>query len=356
MPGLSLLGLSKELQEQFESQQIDLSTIARVVKEHKELYEVQNADGIYNAEITGNMRFSAESRKDFPAVGDWVTVSIFDGEQAIIHQILDRFSLLERQSVGSFGEKQIIATNINAAFIVQAVDRDFNLNRLERYFVMVHNGGIKPYIILNKTDLISEKQLLEIRSQVIERMKKVTIFITSTVSNQGLSEIKEFLINGETYCFIGSSGVGKSTIINYLLGNELLEVKEISDATNKGKHTTTHRELILLENGSVLIDTPGMRELGMTESGEGLEMTFTDIVELARECKFNNCMHSDEPGCKVIEAIEDGLISYEEFENFKKLERQTEHFSSSISEKRKKDKAFGKFIKDTLNAKKKDKY
>ena len=180
--------------------------------------------------------------------------------------------------------------------------------------------------------------------------------MTSTVSNQGLSEIREFLIKGETYCFIGSSGVGKSTIINYLLGNELLEVKEISDATNKGKHTTTHRELLLLENGSVLIDTPGMRELGMTESGEGLEMTFSDIVELARDCKFNNCTHSDEPGCKVIEAIEDGLISYEEFENFKKLERQTEHFSSSISEKRKKDKAFGKFIKDTLNAKKKTKY
>lgn len=356
MPDLFQIGLSEELKNQFESQQIDISSIARVIKEHKELYVIQNASGEYNAEITGNMRFSAESRADFPAVGDWVKASIFDGGQAIIQGLLPRFSMLERQSVGSYGEKQIIATNINKAFIVQAVDRDFNLNRLERYFVMVHNGEIEPVIILNKTDLISEGQLSDIKRQVVSRMRNATIFMTSTVSNQGLNEIMDYLSIGETYSFIGSSGVGKSSLINYLLGKEKLETKEISDATNKGKHTTTHRELILLENGSVLIDTPGMRELGMTDIGSGLEMTFSEIVDLAKYCKFNNCSHTDEPGCKVIEVIEDGLLSEDELENYKRLERQTEHFSSTVAEKRKKDKTFGKMIKDTINSKKKNKF
>lgn len=356
MPELTRLGLTPDLQTQFELHQQDISNLARVIKEHKELYVIQNSNGEYNAEITGNMRFSAESRIDFPAVGDWVEATVFDGGQAIIHKILPRFSLLERQSVGAHGEKQLIATNINIAFIVQAVDRDFNLNRLERYFVLAHNGGIKPVIILNKTDLISEEQLEVLNQQVQKRMKNCRIFMTSTVSGLGLLSIRDYLKNGETYCFIGSSGVGKSTIINYLLGKELLDTKEISSATNKGQHTTTHRELIVLENGGILIDTPGMREVGMTEVGAGMVMTFDDITELAKNCKFSNCSHVDEPGCKVLEAIENGNLSNEEYENYKKLERQSEHFTSTVAEKRKKDKAFGKMIKDVLKSKKRTKY
>lgn len=356
MPQLSQLGLSKVLKDQYESEGFDPNNLFRVVKEHKELYVIRNTEDEYNAEITGNLRYAAESREDFPAVGDWVEASVFDGGQAIIHKILPRFSLLERQSVGANGEKQIIASNIDRAFIVQAVDRDFSLNRLERYFVLANNGGIVPVIILNKTDLISEEQLSDIKRQVIERMKSARIFFTSTVSRLGLDEILEFLNAGETYCFIGSSGVGKSTIINFLLGEEVLETKEISEATNRGKHTTTHRELILLDNGSVLIDTPGMREVGMTESNSGIEMTFQDIAELAKDCKFNNCSHTDEPGCKVLKAIDEGSLSYEEYDNYKKLVRQTEHFSATVAEKRKKDKAFGKLIKNVVKEKKRNKY
>jgi len=307
MPDLSEFGLTSELLVQFESEKVDASSLARVVKEHKELYEIQNAEGTFNAEITGNMRYAAESREGFPAVGDWVEASIFDGGQAIIHKIMPRFSMLERQAVDSFGEKQLIATNINKAFIVQAVDRDFNLNRLERYFVIAYNGGIKPFIILNKTDLLPKEQILEIEHQVAERISNAPIFMTSIVSNQGLSEITDFLECGETYCFIGSSGVGKSSIINHLLGKELLDTEELSQATHKGQHTTTHRELILLENGSLLIDTPGMREVGMTESSSGMEMTFNDIADRAQNCKFNDCTHVDEPGCKVLEAIDEGV-------------------------------------------------
>lgn len=350
--GLLQLGLNTKLKEQFESENIDLSKLARVIREHKELYVIQNPDGLFNAEITGNMRFTAESRKDFPAVGDWVEVSIFEGGQAIINKILPRFSVLERQSVGAYGEKQLIASNINTAFIVQAVDRDFNLNRLERYFVIAYNGGIKPVVILNKCDLISPDQLLELKKQIADRLKDVLIFITSAYSAQGLEEFKNFLKKGQNYCFIGSSGVGKSTLINYLMGQELFETKEISEATNKGKHTTSHRELVLMQNGSILIDTPGMREIGMTEISAGMGMTFTDIVELAKKCKFNNCSHTDEPGCQVLEAIEEGIISFEEYENYKKLGRQTEHFQATIAEKRKKDKHFGKLYKHIMKEKK----
>ena len=352
MPDLSQLGFTTPVKELYESEQINASTLARVIREHKELYVIQHETGSYNAEITGNMRFTAESRKDFPAVGDWVEAAIFDGGQAIINKILPRFSLLERQSVSTHGEKQIIASNINIAFIVQAVDRDFNLNRLERYVVIAHNGGIIPVVILNKSDLISADQLSDLKKGIAERIKNIQIFSTSTYSSHGLDELLGFLKMGETYCFVGSSGVGKSTIINHLIGEEFLDTKEISIATNKGKHTTTHRELVLMRNGSILIDTPGMREIGMTDSISGMEMTFSDIVALAKGCRFNNCTHTDEPGCEVIKALEDGSLSYDEYENYKKLERQTEHFTATVAEKRKKDKQFGKLCKGIMKEKK----
>ena len=356
MADLNRLGLTNYKQRDPEQDQIDLSKTARVVKEHKELYIIQNAEGTFKAEITGNLRYSAASRADFPAVGDWVEATVFDGELAIITRILPRLSVLERQSVAAYGDVQIIATNLDVAFIVQAADRDFNLNRLERYFVLAHNGGIQPVIIINKSDLLTKDQSEEIIKQINSRLHNPVLFMTSTITETGLEEVVNYLERGKTYCFIGSSGVGKSSLINRLLGDELLDVNEISDSTHKGKHTTTHRELLLLDNGSILIDTPGMREVGMTETGSGIEMTFDDIAGLAQSCKFNNCTHVDEPGCSVLQAIEEGTLSLDEYQNFKKLERQTEHFSSTVAEKRRKDKAFGKMIKEVLKDKKKKKY
>jgi len=356
MTSLSFLGMNEALQKQYEAEQIDLSQVCRVIREHKELYQLQNKEGIFNAEITGNMRYAAEQRSDFPAVGDWVEAVFFDDQQAIIHKILPRTSVFERQLIGGYGEKQIIATNIDKAFIVQAVDRDYNLNRLERYFVLAHNSGIQPMIILNKTDLLPKQQLEDISKEVQQRMKGSQLFCTSTVSGDGLPSIRNSLVPGETYCFIGSSGVGKSSIINYLLDKEYLATNEISNATNKGQHTTTHRELMVLDGGGILIDTPGMREVGMVDAGVGINLTFDEIIELSQQCKFNDCTHEDEPGCKVQEAIDAGDLSPEEFENFKKLERQTAHFTSTVAEKRKSDKAFGKMIKDTLKVKKRSKY
>lgn len=356
MDALTELGLSQRIRDLYHTQQVDLSNIARVIQEHKELYVIQNAAGIFQAEITGNLRYLAESRTDFPAVGDWVEVSVFDDDQAIIHSVLPRVSLLERQSVGSYGEKQIIATNIDFAFVVQAVDRDFNLNRLERYFVIVQNSDIEPVVVLNKTDLISEIELEDIKSKITARLHPANLMTTNIFSENGMEEIKQFLHSGRTYCFLGSSGVGKSSLINLLTGNNDLKTSEISESSSKGRHTTTHREIRILENGSILIDTPGMREIGVTENTTGVEETFKEIFQLAEKCKFANCTHTDEPGCNVLDAIDNGILDEDEFENFKKLERQSVHFSATIAQKRKKDKDLGKMIKDVLKNKKKNKF
>lgn len=352
---LQELGLSEQLINRYPDYIEEKNNLARVIQEHKELYVVQNAHGTFKAEITGNLRYAAESREDFPAVGDWVAINEFEGASAIIYKVMPRISQLERQTVGREGEKQLIASNIDVAFIVQAVDRDFNINRLERYFVIANNSGIQPILILNKVDLLENREIEELKSKVNQRLEGTTVFTTSTLNGDGLNQLKLTLETGKTYCLLGSSGVGKSSIINYLIGNQLLAVNEISDSTNKGKHTTTHRELILLDNSAILIDTPGMREVGLTDSSAGIEMTFDEISSLGKSCKFGNCTHTDEPGCKVLEAVDEGMISLEELENYKKLERQANHFTSTVAEKRKKDKSFGKMVKEVMKHKKRNK-
>ncbi len=353
---LSELGLDDSLLKKYSVIVEDPNQMARVIQEHKESYIVQNPDGIFRGEITGNLRYAAESRKDFPAVGDWVMINVIDDDNCIIYKVLPRYSQLERQAVGTYAEKQLMATNIDYAFIVQALDRDFNLNRLERYFVLANNGNIQPIVILNKADLLNEPQILEIRSKVSGRLNDPQIFVTSTLTGTGLDSLKANIKVGKTYCLLGSSGVGKSSIINYFLDENLLDVREISTSTNKGKHTTTHRELIVLKNGGILIDTPGMREVGITEGETGLDKTFVEISKLSKECRFADCSHTDEPGCKVLEAIDEGIISPDEYDNYKKIQRQEAHFSTSVAEKRKKDKSFGRMIKEVKKHKKKYKY
>jgi len=353
---LSELGLHDSLLEKYSVSVEDRNRLARVIQEHKESYIVQSSSGILRAEITGNLRYAAESRLDFPAVGDWVMINVVDSDNGIIYKILPRYSQLERQSVGTYAEKQLMATNIDFAFIVQALDRDFNLNRLERYFVLANNGNIQPIVILNKSDLLNDSQILEIKSKVLYRLNKPQLFVTSTLNGTGLDSLKANIIAGKTYCLLGSSGVGKSSIINFLLEENQLDVKEISASTNKGKHTTTHRELIILKNGGILIDTPGMREVGITEGETGLTKTFVDITKLAKECRFSDCSHTDEPGCKVLEAIDEGIISQDEYDNYKKIQRQEVHFSTTLAEKRKRDKSFGRMIKEVKKHKKKYKY
>ncbi|MDX9695122.1 MAG: ribosome small subunit-dependent GTPase A [Bacteroidales bacterium] len=320
--------------------------VGRVVAEHKERYVVKTTKNEFDAEITGNMRFTAKSREDFPAVGDWVALIAYESDFAIIHAILPRFSVIKRQAVAHFGEIQIIAANIDYAFIVQSVDRDYNINRIERYLTICNSSKVNPLIILTKTDLITEERLSEIMESIKKRIKDIPVIAISNELKVGLEKVKSLIKKGKTYCMLGSSGVGKSTLLNNLAQKEIMKTDTISQSANRGKHITSHRELIVLESGGLLIDNPGMREVGIADSASGLEKTFDQIIQIAQQCKFADCKHINETGCAVLEAVENGTIDHASYENYLKMEREKTHFESSVAEKRKKDKAFGKILKD----------
>lgn len=340
------LGYTKNLERLRIENNLQHFDIGRVYAEHKERYGVKTEKGEFEAEITGNLRFSAKTRADYPAVGDWVALSIFDGDFSIIHGILPRFSTLSRQAVGQFGEIQIIASNIDYALLLQAIDRDFNLNRLERYLTICYASKVSPIIVLTKTDLIDKKAIAEIYDKVNNRIKNVPVFTISNETQHGYDALKSIIKKGKTFCMLGSSGVGKSTLFNNLSGRMIMKTDEISKSTNKGKHISSHRELVVLENGGILIDNPGMREVGIVDANEGMETTFDHIYRLSQNCKFKDCSHTNESGCIVLEALENGEIDHSLYENYLKMEREKNHFESSLAEKRKKDKAFGKMIKN----------
>ena len=309
--------------------------IGRVILEHKERYIVKTENEELEAENTGNLRFTSKSREDFPAVGDWVALTILDSEFSIIHSILPRYSVISRQAVGKFGETQIIATNIDYALLIQAADRDFNINRLERYLTICNSSKVSPIIVLSKIDLIQAHQTVEIVENIKSRIKNVPVLAISNESRDGYDQISALMERGKTYCMLGSSGVGKSTLLNNLSGKPLMRTDSISQSTNKGKHITSHRELIILENGRILIDNPGMREVGIVDSTSGLEITFDMIDRYSYNCKFKDCTHTNEAGCSVIEAVEKGKIDRASYENYLKLEREKVFFESSVIERRK---------------------
>jgi ribosome biogenesis GTPase len=320
--------------------------IARVVAEHKERFIVKNEKGEFEAEITGNLRFTAKSREDFPAVGDWVALLNIDSDLAIIHSVIPRISVLSRQAVGKFGERQIIATNIDFALLVQAVDRDFNINRLERYLTICYASNVSPIIVLTKTDLIEPQNLREIIENIKQRLNNVPIIAISNETKAGYDSMTGLIEKGKTYCLLGSSGVGKSTLMNNLSGKNIMKTNSISKSTNKGRHITSHRELTVLESGGILIDNPGMREIGIIDSTEGLVNTFDKIFSFSKKCKFSDCTHTGEVGCAVFEEVEHGEIDRKSYENFLKIEREKDHFDLTVAEKRKKDKSFGKMVKN----------
>lgn len=340
------LGYNSELENYRKNQKLDSFGVARVISEHKERYIVKTTEKEYDAEILGNLRFTAQSRSDFPAVGDWVAISEYDENKVLIHSVFPRKTIIERQAAGKQGEKQIIAANIDYAFIVQAVDRDFNINRIERYLTICNSAKVKPIILLTKADLVSDVELTRMIGSVQKRIIKVPVFAISNESQKGIQKLKESIEKGKTYCLLGSSGVGKSTLLNNLLGKSLMKTNTISASSNKGRHVTSHRELQVLEDGGILIDNPGMREVGITDSAGGLEITFETIVELSKDCKFKDCSHTKETGCAVIAAVEKGEIEKSFYDNYLKMEREKEHFESTVVERRKKDKDFGKMLKN----------
>lgn len=352
---ISDLGYNDNLEKYRIDQKLDCFEIGRVISEHKERYNVKTADCEYDSELVGNLRFTAESRYDFPAVGDWVAFSQYDEGKAIIHAVYPRASIIERQAVGKSGQVQIIATNIDYGLIVQAVDRDFNLNRLERYLTICNASKVEPIIVLSKVDLVSETELESLKLQVSQRIKDVSIYTVSNETN-GYDSIESLIEEGKTYCLLGSSGVGKSTLLNGLSGMEQMKTGEISSSVNKGKHVTSHRELIVLESGGVIIDNPGMREVGIADTTDGLETTFETIIEHAENCKFRDCTHTHEEGCAVLEYLESGEIDEDSYSNYRKMEKEKMHFESDARDRKKKDKDLGKLIKNVKKQRKNDKY
>lgn len=325
--------------------------VGRIILEHKERYVVLDENGEYDAEILGQLRFNAEKRRDFPAIGDWVVFQEFNKNQAIIHSILPRTNLLERKSVSSESSTQLIATNIDTAFIVVATDRDFSINRIQRYLALVLASQIEPIIVLNKIDLISEEESKLLVQEIQNRIPEVRILMASCKNNTGLQELHSMLEPNKTYCLLGSSGVGKSTLINQLLEENLIPTASISEATVRGRHTTTHRELILLKNGAMIIDNPGMREVGMTSTSAGIEETFDYIIELASNCQYSDCKHSLESGCEVLKALKNGNLSQADYYNYIRLQKEQEHFESSEIERKQKGKELSKHIKNYYKSK-----
>jgi len=320
--------------------------LGRVIAEHKERYIVKTPDGEFEAEISGNLRFTARSSEDFPAVGDWVTMTVYDADAAIIHKALPRYSVIKRQAVGQAGSVQVIAANIDYALLVQAVDRDFNVNRLERYLTICLAADVSPVIVLTKIDLIGETRLNEILDAIRMRIESVPVIPISNETQSGYEAIYKLIEKGKTYCMLGSSGVGKSSLMNKLSGKSLMKTDAISQSTNKGRHVTSHRELIILDNGGILIDNPGMREVGIADSAAGLEISFNKIYDLSKSCKFIDCTHTSEIGCSVLEALKKGEISNASYDNYLKMERENAHFEATVAEKRSKDKSFGKMMKN----------
>ena len=343
---LTDLGYNANLEKIRKERGLNSFKAGRVILEHKERYIVKNAEREYESEVIGNLRYTAQSRSDFPAVGDWVAFSEYDENKALIHAIFPRKTIIERQETGGYGEKQTIAANVDCAFIVLAVDRDFNVNRIERYLTICFAAGIEPVVVLNKIDLVSESGLNELHESVTSRLKNIPVIAISNQNKTGIENLTKLIQKGKTYCLLGSSGVGKSTLLNILAGREFMKTNLISTGTGKGRHVTTHRELVVLESGGIIIDNPGMREVGITESETGLEKAFDNIYRLSERCRFKDCSHTTETGCAVLEAVKNGEIEKSAYENFQKLEREKSYFQMSLAEKRKRDRDFGKMVKN----------
>lgn len=333
---LKQIGFDAHFETEFNNLAAEGLIPGRVALEHKRMYRVWTEEGELLCEVSGKYAFAAGSREDYPAVGDWVAVKPRTEEQkGTIQALLPRKGKFSRKMAGNTTEEQIVAANVSTIFLVNSLNDDLNLRRIERYLLLAWESGANPVIILTKADLCEDAD--EKKSLVESISMGVPVIPVSVMSESGIAELRPYIGHGSTVALLGSSGVGKSTLTNYLIGKEVQKVQEIREDDDKGKHTTTHRELFILPDGGVLIDTPGMRELQLWNSENGLSESFSDIEALADSCRFRDCSHEDEPGCAVRTSIKDGAMEESRLASYKKLQRELAYLDRRMDKKAQSD-------------------
>ncbi|HDB1449166.1 TPA: ribosome small subunit-dependent GTPase A [Vibrio cholerae] len=328
-PSLLELGMRPFFQQQLSLEELENSSLGRIIEHHKSEVVLMSDNG--------TLRLNLLPKLEAVCVGDWV---VFDHERIL--RVLERQSLFQRKAAGSTLKRQLIAANIDCVFIVSSLNEDFSLNRIERYLALANEAGAQPVIVLTKADLCPDPD--DIREQVQKLDPLLSVHCVNALDSQDVSVLENYCQKGKTIAFLGSSGVGKSTLVNRLLGRHEMETGHIREQDSKGRHTTTHRAIKRLPRGGLLMDTPGMRELQLSDVKEGIQLTFADIESLASQCRFSDCLHENEPGCAVREALESGELSSRRLDNYKKLLREEAHNSSTLAERRAKDRAFTKMV------------
>ncbi len=343
------LGFTKWFQQHHETYHRPDLQPARITRVDRDRYLVRNTETEVQAEPVGKLLFAIESSEDLPCVGDWALVQYYnEGTLAIIHELLPRKSFLRRKAAGKKVDYQMIASNIDVAFIMQSCDSNFNLRRMERYLIMIHEGKIEPIILLSKSDLVNPEELESIITKIKHDHIDTTVIPFSNTTGSGLQSVQQILQKAKTYCLLGSSGVGKTTLLNHLLKQDVYKTNPVREKDDRGKHTTTYRQLTLLENGALLIDTPGMRELGMLAAESSIDDSFSDIHELAGDCHFRDCTHTSETGCAILQSIQDGILDEERYHSYLKLRKESEFNQLSLVERRRKDRQFGRMINTAM--------
>ncbi len=326
------LGWNPRLAEAFAALAAPGLEPARVSLEHTHIYRVRTPDEELLARVAGRLRHGAAGRADFPAVGDWVALErAATGGDARIRAVLPRATRFSRRAAGNPTEEQVVAANVDVIFLVSGLDQDFNPRRIERYLVTARDSGANPVIVLNKADLVQDPAAFVGSVQALA--PNVPVHAVSAKHPETLGALHAYLAPGRTAALLGSSGVGKSSIANALIGEEVLRTREVRESDSRGRHTTTGRQLILLPGGGILIDTPGMRELQLWDSGEAVAGVFTDIDALAGQCRFRDCRHAGEPGCAVAAAVTAGTLPAARLDSFRKLQDEQAHQAAQQDER-----------------------
>ncbi|MCE1189255.1 MAG: ribosome small subunit-dependent GTPase A [Ignavibacteria bacterium] len=320
-------------------------TIARVISVNKNSYLISTGTSDMYVELSGKFLFNSDSTLDLPTVGDWITAQIFDNDTfGIIHDILPRKTIIRRKAAGKKIDYQLIAANIDIAIIIQALDSNYNPRRLERYLVMVHESHITPVVFLSKKDLLTPQEVEARVHDIRSMLPDLEVIAFSNSTDSDIAMVRQYFQPQKTYCLLGSSGVGKTTLLNNLLEQESYKTQPIREKDGRGRHTTTRRELTILPGEAIIIDTPGMREFGIMDAEQGLDETFSEIVILAEECRYDNCTHTVETGCAVKAAVESGKIAKERYENYLKMVKESAFYEMSYHERKQRERQFGKMM------------